>query len=125
MITKFEKYNESIKSLLVGPSKEEVWKSLGYDSSFGTPEEFLLWVIDGMKIKEKTKDTDYIIWEKNGKIIFAQDFDHMQLYVDDESIWCVLEKVFGLDYDEIKSIITDVVEEHLNWNGFTPHFHLW
>ena len=124
MITKYNKFNESIKSLLVGPRKEEVWKSRGYDISFGTPEEFLLWVIDGMKIKEKTKDTDYIIWEKNGKIIFEQSLKSKNLWVE-KSIWSVLEKVFGLDYDEIKSIITDVVEEHLNWNGFTPHFHLW
>jgi len=68
MITKFEKYNESIKSLLVGPSKEDIFKNLGYDQSFETSEEFFLNVIDGIKIKEQTKYPDSVFWEKNDKI---------------------------------------------------------
>jgi len=64
MITKYSKYNESIKSLLTCPSKEEVWKSFGYDKSFNTPEEFFLNVIDGMKIKEQTEYPECVFWEK-------------------------------------------------------------
>jgi len=123
MITKFEKYNESIRSLLVGPSKEEMkdyWKKLGYDQSFNTTEEFFLNVIDGIKIKPQTKYLNSIFWEKNGKILFEQDLKTMYLWVEYDSIWAIFEKVFGLKYSEIQQFIKDQVEEHLNWKGFTP-----
>jgi len=119
MITKFEKFNESIKSLLVGPTKEEIWKNLGYDKSFDTPEEFFLTVIDGIKIKEQTEHPNYIYWEKNGKVIFKQDLKDMDLWVD-QTIWSILEKVFGINYNKTQKFIKDQVEEHLNWKGFTP-----
>ena len=119
MITKYKQFNESIKSLLVGPTKEEMWKNLGYDKSFDTPEEFFLNVIDGMEIHDQTKD--YILWEKDGKVIFEQDLVNMNLWIDNKSIWSVLENIFELDYDEIKKIISNIVSEHLKWMGFTPN----
>ena len=119
MITKYKQYNESIKSLLVGPTKEEVWKSLGYDRRFDTPEEFFLYMIDGMTIKEQTKD--YILWEKDDKTIFEQDLDSNILWVDNKSIWTVLENIFGIESNEkISYLINGIVKEHLKWMGFTP-----
>ena len=122
MITKYNKFNESIKSLLVGPTKDEVWENLGYDRTFDTPEEFLLYRIDGMKIKEQVKYPNIIFWEKDGKIIFEQDFGNMDLCVNDITIWSVLEKGFGLVYDEMQLLIEKFVEEHLNWKGFSPNY---
>ena len=40
MITKYNQFNESIKSLLVGPTKDEIWKNLGFNRTFDTPKEF-------------------------------------------------------------------------------------
>ena len=120
MITKYNQFNESIKSLLVGPTKEEIWKSFGYDQSFDTPEEFLLYVIDGISIKVQTKYTKSIFWVKNDKLLFEQDLKNKELFVDYESIWVVFEKIFNLEYKEIQSFISNIVEEHLNWKGFTP-----
>ena len=121
MILKFEQYNESIKSLLVGPSKEEIWENLGYYQSFETPEEFFLYMIDGMKIKKQTKYPDSIFWEKNGKIIFEQDLKNNDLWVDYNSIWKILEKIFGFDNTEIDVFIEYWVEEYLDWKGLTPN----
>ena len=121
MITKYKLFNESIKSLLVGPSKEEMWKNLGYDRTFDTPKEFFLYMIDGMTIKEQNKYPNSIFWEKNGELIFEQDLDNMNLWVDNKSIWKILEKVFGLRRDEVQSLINTVMEEYFNWKGFIPH----
>ena len=45
MITKYKIYNESVKSLLVGPTIEDAWKSFGFDS-FDDPEKFFSYLID-------------------------------------------------------------------------------
>ena len=111
---------ESLLDKLKGPSKEEVWSSLGYDRTFDTPEEFFLDIIDGIKIKPQTKYPDSIFWEKNGKVIFEQDFKKNQLYVDYKSIWMIFEKIFGLQYSETELFIKNMVEEYLNWRGLTP-----
>ena len=120
MITKYNKFNESIKNLLVGPTKEEVWKSKGYDRTFDTPEEFFLNVIDGMEIKKQSAYPYSVIWEKDGVIIFEQKLYTKDLWVDYKSIWSVFEIFFGLKYNEIQIIIINIVREHLNWKGFTP-----
>jgi len=120
MITKFEQYNESIKSLLVGPTKEETkdyWKNLGYEQSFETPEEFFLYMIDGIKIYKQTNCPDYIFWVKNNNIIFKHELKTKKLWVDYNSIWSVLMKLFGFDFVETQSFIKDQVEKHLNWKG--------
>jgi len=105
---------------LVGPSKEEIWKNLGYEKEFNTPEEFFLYMIDGIVSCKSNKYPNSICWEKNGKTIFEQDFNYRDLIVNKE-IWNILKNVFCFDNDEVKSFIKEQVKEHLNWNGFTPH----
>jgi len=117
MITKFEKYNESIRSLLVGPTKEEIWKNLGYDRTFDTTEEFFLYVIDGMKMRKQNK---YLVfWEKNDKILFEQDLKYKIIWVDYHSIWSIFVNIFGFNYDQTQQFIKKQVEKHLNWKKFT------
>ena len=92
MITKYNKFNESIKFLLVGPSKEKMgdyWKSLSFDRTFDTPEEFFLYMIDGMKIKEQTKYPNVIFWMNHGKVIIEQNLKINVIMVDTNSIWSV------------------------------------
>ena len=117
MITKFEKYNESIKDLLVGPTKEEVWKNLGYDIPFDTPKEFISYLIDGIKIKEQTKYPNSILWSKNGKTILLQDIKIKYLYVDYD-IWKIFQNIFGMKKEEIESLIINTCENKLNITGF-------
>jgi hypothetical protein len=94
-----------------------VWNSFGYDKVFNTPEDFFLDVIDDMKVKEQT---DSVIWEKNGEIFFEQDLEIMYLRVNYDTIWKIFDKVFSIEYIDIQQFIKDMVEEHLNWKGFTP-----
>ena len=108
---------ESLIDKLEGPSADEVWKNFGHEKGFDTPEEFFLDVIKDIKVKEQTKYNESIFWEKNGKIIFEQDFKKNVLYVDYDTIWVFFDKIFGLQYHETKLFIKNMVEEYLNWRG--------
>jgi len=125
MITKFEKYNESIKSLLVGPTKEEVWKNFGYEKGFETPEEFFLYIIDGIKIIKMNKNNkkDEIYFGKNNKIYFKYILNNNSMNVlwVSINIWNILEKIFNLKILVIKSLITDIIEEKLYLKNFIPY----
>jgi hypothetical protein len=120
MIIKYKLFKESLLNKIEGPSKEDVWKNLGYEKGFDTPEEFFLDVIDGIKVKKQTKYPNSVFWEKEGKIVFEQDLKNMDLWVSYNMIWVIFEKVFGMEYNEIESFIKGMVEEYLNWKGFTP-----
>lgn len=64
MIKKFTQFNEGINHLLVGPTKEEIWKHLGYDVPFDTVEDYFEYIIKDMKRIPQTKYPDYIFWGK-------------------------------------------------------------
>ena len=120
MIKNYKIFTESLLDKLQGPTKDEVWKSFGYEKGFDTPEEFFLDVIKDIKVREQIKYPESVFWEKNGKIIFEQYFKKNILCVDYNSIWMILEKIFGLEYDETRLFIKNMVEEYLNWRGLTP-----
>ena len=122
MIKNYKLFTESLLDKLEGPNEKEVWKNFGYEKGFDTPEEFFLDVIKDIKVKEQTKYPQSILWEKNGKIIFEQDFKKNVLCVDYGTIWVVFENIFGLEYDETRLFIKNMVEEYLNWRGLTPPF---
>ena len=129
MITKYKLYNESLKSLLVGPTKEEVWKNLGYDKLLGdmfkTPEELFIFITDDMT--NKTKKDDCVFWYKkikkgnkqNNILLFENTLKHNFLYVDNTYIWKILVEIFDYTMDEIKSFIKNMIEKHLGWFGFS------
>jgi len=130
MITKFEKYTESIKSLLVGPTKEEMWDNLMSGKLKGlitsipeSPEEFFNQMKDGcIKIG---KHNDFIYFGKNDVKLFLQDSKNKLLGVGHNYIWSVLEKIYGLDYLEIKSLIKSRLLDDTKWNKFTPEEWYW
>ena len=74
MITKFEKFNEGINHLLVGPTKEEVWNKIGLDF-FGlkTPppsvEEFIDYIFENGN-SDTTESSDICRWKFNNRCIF-------------------------------------------------------
>ena len=120
MIKKYKIFKESLLNKLEGPTMEEAWKNHGYDRVFNTPEEFFLYVIDGMEIKEQTKYPESVFWEKNGKIIIEQNFKGKELYFEYSTFWKLFIIIFGLRDTEIQIIIKDLVKKHLNWNGLRP-----
>ena len=120
IIKKFNEFsiNEGVKSLLVGPNKDDVWKSFGYDRSFDTPEEFFSYVINNMKIKEQILNPNYIFWEINGKIIFKQDLINKILWVDCNLIDIIFRQIFKMSNSVSYKFIIDYLEKYLKWERF-------
>jgi len=106
--------NESIRDLLVGPTKEEIFKTLGYDEVFETPEEFFLNILDKIKIYPQN-DNNSTYWQINGKLAFQQDSELDLLWVDNKSIIFVLKKIYDMNGPEIGNLIKSLVKEKLNW----------
>jgi len=126
MITNFEKYNEGIKSLLVGPTKENVWDNLFKDKLNGlidsipdSPEDFFNQMKEGCVKMGEDKYGAY--WGKNGIKLFQEDSKN-NLWISLIYIWSVLEKFYGLNYYEIQSLIKDLLVDDTNWKGLTPRF---
>jgi len=127
MIIKFEHFNEGIKSLLVGPTKENVWDNLFKDRLSGfitsipdSPEDFFNQMKDGCS---KMGEDEYgIYWGKNGIKLFQQNSKNESLYISHKYVWSVLEKFYGLNYDEIQSLIKNLLVGDTNWMGLTPTF---
>jgi len=125
MITKFTQYNESIRNLLVGPTKEEMWKNLGYDKHFDTPEEYFLDVIKDIKVQPFDRNNkDSVYWWKNGKTLFEQELKDKRLMVS-FTIWTILINVFELSTEETKLLISNMVDEHLGWWDYRPYAAVW
>ena len=126
MITKFEKYNESVKSLLVGPTKEEVWKNLGYvkifNRTFDTSEEYFIYLISNMKIQEQTEYPYIEFYEVNGKLLFEKNLRTKNLWVDNNYIWKPFKIIFGLSEVGIRSFLKKMIKEHLKWDEFNIRY---
>jgi len=95
---KIFKFNESIKSLLVGPSEEEVWKSFGYDRIF-TPEEYFIYLTDGIEII--SPNGLYYEWKKENKIVFEQYLNPEKLiFIKYSNNFKIYELIFNMSFGE-------------------------
>ena len=68
MITKFEKYNESIKDLLVGPTEEEVWEKLGFPNTINTAEDLIIYIVNYSKVDYLTLKSYSHYYKINNKV---------------------------------------------------------
>ena len=127
MITKFVKYNESIKSLLVGPTKEEAWDGLMNGKLKGfinhkplSIYDYIYQIMDGCV--EMSKDKQNIYYGKNNIILFDQSTVSNLLYVSREYIWIILEKMYGLNYNEIQLLLKQIFkrDKKWDWGGLLP-----
>jgi len=121
MITKYKQYNESIKSLLVGPTKDEMWKNLGYNISFNTYIEYMNYLINNLEIKNLEEDDNKIGVFLNGNCLFLQDNENEILLVD-RKVFNILHNVFGLRIKEINNLLYDKMGKFLEWDGFLIQF---
>ena len=94
MITKFEKYNESIKSLLVGPTEEETWKNLGFDRTY-TPEEYFVYLTGGIEIV--SPNGLYYEWKKGSKVVFEQYLKPEKIIFMKYSDIKIFDKIFNME----------------------------
>ena len=125
MITKFEQYNEGIKHLLVGPTKEQAWTELingklkGFiDSIPETREDFFNQMKDGCEIIENSEGC--ISFGKNGIELFREYTHNKILDVSYRYIWSVLDTMYDLNFEEVQSFIKEQLLEDNNWTGLNP-----
>ena len=86
-------------------------------------EKFVLDKINGAKASEPDEDGDVEWFDKDGKWLFEQDFKNGDIYVCYEYIWSVLVKEYGLNHNEIKRLIKNVMYNHTNNGQLTPKHH--
>jgi len=125
MIIKFELFNEGIKSLLVGPTENEIWSELmngklkGFLKSIPkSPEDFFIQMKEDCKILNI--DDNYFWWGKNHTVIFWVDKNKKYLYLSDNYIWLVLSKIYNLNWVEIRTLISEQLSDDINFNILIP-----
>ena len=82
-------------------------------------EKFVLETIEGCE--PETKPNGDVDWWKDGKFLFTQDFKNGYLFVSYKYIWSVLEKEFGLNYNQTQELINNVMCNYTNNGEITPH----
>ena len=83
-------------------------------------EKWLLETIEGCE-PEKQSNGD-VYWYKDSNWLFQQDFKNGLLGASFCSIWSVLEEQFGLNDDEIKELINNVMYDYTNNGSLTPTY---
>lgn len=120
MIMKYNKFNEGIKHLLVGPNKQEVWKNLGYDRTFDTHIEYMDYLINNLKKGEEDEDGRICLF-LNNSCLFLRDNEAEILSVD-KRVFNILHNIFGLRVKEINNMLYDRMGKFLNWYYFLLRF---
>ena len=85
-------------------------------------EKWVLSTIEG--VKPETNEYGNVVWRKDGKQLFTQNLKIGCLAVSCYSIWVVLEKEFGLNYNEIQELIKNVMYDYTNNGELTPKYDL-
>ena len=83
-------------------------------------ERFVLETIEGCK--PETLSNGNVNWRKDGNYLCRQDFKKMALYISYQYIWSVLEKQFGLNYDETKDLLTNLLYDYTNKGQLKIYF---
>ena len=102
------------------------WNSCVWMIHDDNPENIIM-VYDKQFIRQKKLNSlfdeeDKLIFNKtdDSKILFYQDYKNGYLRCDYEEIWSVLSNKYGLKYDDIKSLIKDVLLEGDKLKQLTP-----
>lgn len=98
---------ESLLDKLVGPNKEDVWKSFGYDKSFDTPTDFINYILDNVKQKNFKNHSNSTFLVKDNKILFEISYFEQRIYVEYFDVWRILKDLFHLSILDIDTLIED------------------
>ena len=127
MIIKFDKYNESVKSFLVGPTEDEAWDNVLNGKLKGliksipeSSEDFFNKMKDGCIEMDKNRFGTY--FGKNGIELFLQNSKDGLLHVSYKYIWSIFEKIYEFNYDETESFIKRLLVNDTKWKDLTPIF---
>ena len=97
---------------MVGPTKEEVWKNLGYDKTFNTTEEYFKYIFDNFQYSDKM--LFYKKWkDEDGMVVidYNQLTKNMDCYLSKYTE--IMGKIFTLTSTEVTNIIKQFLKEKL------------
>jgi hypothetical protein len=83
-------------------------------------EKFVLNKVKGAKVSEPYGNGDVIWYDKDGELLFQQDFKNTTLWVSYTDIWFFLVKQYCLNYDETQRVIYNVMYKYTNNGQLTP-----
>ena len=95
LITSLLSTNESLLDKLQGPSKEEIWKGLGYNITFDTVEEFLNYIYDNLIVDDSLFDSLLYKNKNNNEIIIEYVYTGGVLYYN-ASLIKILNMIFNI-----------------------------
>jgi hypothetical protein len=75
---------------------------------------------DQLEIVNSEKYPGSIFFRKNGKVIMEQDKENRYFYFDYDEIWSFFESVFGMEYQQVKEVLSYWLEETLKLGFYTP-----
>ena len=117
---------ESLKQTLKDHFKEFGWKDTaelvnGYENLLelmyiNNPMDFLN-LYNNLDVVES--DYELLFQRKKNEELITYYKKHKDVYVDYDQIWLVLEKYFGLSYDETVSLIKKWLGKEYNLRGIT------
>ena len=81
-------------------------------------EKWLFGRIDGCV--PETRPSGNVEWWKDGRFLFEQNFKNGVLWVNYSIIWKVLEEEFGINYNDSKELIKNVMYDYTNNGSLTP-----
>jgi hypothetical protein len=76
---------------------------------------------DQLEIVTSEKYPGLIFFRKNGKVVMLMDNSTgKDFWFDNKRIWSFFESFFGLDYEQIKGILSYWLEESFKVHGYRP-----
>ena len=111
LLNKYLNVKEGINDYLKGPNMEEVWKNLGFDEGFNSADEYFSYVFDNFNFRERP--LVYKRWYDNGTTVINYNTKHEYIDCNLGKYIKVMEKIFGLTYDNCVRIITKVLKKEL------------
>ena len=113
---------EKVKNLIKEVGINEVESILNQMKSKGNIKESLkkdfIDMLTGCSLSFYGNDIEYL---KDGKILFYYQKNDNCFYIR-YNIWLNFETKYGLNYNKMKELLSDILEEVLNYKGVTPGF---
>lgn len=101
---------ESLLDKMEEPTKDEVWKKLGYEKSFESPEEFIYYIFNNLKRKMNKLEIRWV--DKFDETVIKYNVLNkrkLELYVIE--YLDLIYEIFNMGYNESKKIIVDILNK--------------
>lgn len=125
MITKFEKFNEGINHLLVGPTEEEIWNHYMEGDLKGlitsipeTHEDFFVQMRENCVLMGE--DNNGYIYGKRGIELFQENLKYGFICISYKYIWSIFENIYNFNKQEIYTLINKQCKNDEEWKDLTP-----